>query len=312
MSVTSEDTRKKQLEMGIRRHLLTNDIYHFRPMIIDGINVYIVLYGKYKILNVESIYISCNATVGNIVEKQQYSLYHYQYKSIEGALKKVERINREYRIYNGELVSANCYKMLKLEECVLPYSENESCSVCYENTSDITSCGHSICLSCRETCLVRQKPNCPVCREINALELYSNKSGLVNNQQYSIVKKAIHNEKMHAALEDFIPFAYHDDPGDEDEGDEGDEGDEDEGNEGDGGDPGDREEEGDREGDREEEGEHSSVVDIPNNTDNISDIQNDSQNTILTDTSFAELYQIVWTISRTPGGSEDPSMSFRA
>ena len=289
MATPSEDLRIKQLEDGIRLHLLTNDTYHFRPIKIDGINVYIVLYGKYKILNIESIYISCNAKIGDVIEKQQYSLYHYQYKSLRYALKRVEKINREYRIYNGELVPATCYKMLKLEECVLPYSEAESCCVCYENTSDITSCGHSICLNCRETCMARQKMNCPVCRETAALEIYMNRSGLVNNQQYTVVKKAIHNEKMNSVEEDFIPFAQ---PGIYDEDDEEDGEDEEE----------DEEEEEEEDGEDEEE----QIAEILNDMrvpSEISDIQNDTHEDEIPEPS--ELHQIFWRISRTPSTVDD-------
>lgn len=298
MSVSSEELQRNRLEAGIRRHLRHNDTYHFRPIKIDGINAYIVLYGKYKILNVEAIYISCNVKVGGIIEKQQYSLYHYRYKTLHSALRKVERINKEFRIYNGELVSATCYNMLKLEECVLPYSETENCCVCYESTSDSTLCGHSVCLSCRENCIIKQKIDCPVCREKGTLEIYTNRSGLVNNQQFELVKKAIHNEKMNAIDEEeddeeFIPLPHFNIYNEEEE--------------------------------EEQEQEINSAanelvnmaetavspeVQLPVNiplvnteTNEISEIINVTVNNTIDSTT--ENYQIFWRISRTPSSTED-------
>jgi hypothetical protein len=306
MSVTSEELQRNRLEAGIRRHLKHNDTYHFRPIKIDGINAYIVLYGKYKILNVEAIYISCNVKVGGIIEKQQYSLYHYRYKTLHSALKKIERINKEFRIYNGELVSATCYNMLKLEECVLPYSEAESCCVCYESTSDSTLCGHSVCLSCRENCIIKQKIDCPVCREKGTLEIYTNRSGLVNNQQFELVKKAIHHEKMNAIDEedddeDFIPLPHFNIYNEEEE-----------------------EEQGEEEEEEEEQEINNAANELVNmaesavspelqlpvnnplintETNEISEIINVTINNTIDST--IENYQIFWRISRTPSSTED-------
>jgi hypothetical protein len=298
---------RKQLEQGIRSHLLTTDTYHFRPIKIDGINVYIVLYGKYKILNIESIYINCNVRVNGRIEKQKYSLYHYKYKTLSAALNRVEKIRNGYRIYNGEIVSANCYKMLKLEETVLPYSDDEKCSVCYENTSDSTCCGHSICLNCREICLFRNQKDCPMCRKPNALEIYTNKNGLVNNEQYEIVKRAIHSEKINEFVDGFIPFVqpldinYEVEDSDDEEEDDDDDDDDEESEE-----PAHQNNEGIIEGLNEgisnggRGGEDMPV----NELSNIINDTDDSADTL--DTIHGEeIPQVFWRISRSPSNMED-------
>lgn len=202
----------------IEEHLKKNANYHFRPMQIDDINIYMVLHGKYKILNVESIYIGCKVKIDGENVKQNYSLYHYKYDTIKQALQKAKEIKEEYRIYDGELVSARSFKMLKLEEQIIPYSEDECCVVCYENTSDITECKHPICLGCREKCILQEQPDCPVCRSSNIMSFYTNRSGLINNDVYGSLKRAINsdNKKWTSDNEDSDDES---DDGDSDDGD---------------------------------------------------------------------------------------------
>jgi hypothetical protein len=176
--------------------LQRNETYSFRPTKIDGINVYIVIYDKFKVVNIESIFVQCKVNINSLEEIQNYSLYHFEYKSLEKAIDKIEKIKIEYKLYNGELVEPLVYNLLKLEECILPFSEDEKCCVCFENTSDITLCNHSICLLCRETSLLNNHFDCPICRNSCALHFYNNRNNLINNQQFSIIKKAIHYEKI--------------------------------------------------------------------------------------------------------------------
>ena len=193
--VQQQDDHFDKFAEVIENHLKKKATFHFRPMQIDGINIYIVLYGNYNLLNVEAIYIHCKVKINGELMKQKYSLYHHKYRTINEALQKAQEIKAEYRIYDGELVNAIAYSHLKLEEQIIPYSEDECCVVCYENTSDITECKHPICLRCREKCILQDQPDCPVCRSQNTLPFYTNRSGLVNNDEYGVVKLAIHSEK---------------------------------------------------------------------------------------------------------------------
>jgi len=209
-----------KLSIVIEEHFKKNNTYHFRPMQIDDINIYMVLHGKYKILNVESIYIGCKVKIDGELIKQNYSLYHYKYNTIKQALQKAKEIKAEYRIYDGELVSTKSYKMLKLEEQIIPYTEDECCVVCYENTSDITECKHPICLGCREKCILQEQTDCPVCRSSNTLSFYTNRSGLINNNVYSSLKRAINSDnKKWTSDDEDSDDGDSDDAGDSDAGD---------------------------------------------------------------------------------------------
>jgi hypothetical protein len=134
--------------------------------------------------------------INSFEEVQNYSLYHFEYKTLEKAIERIEMIKNEYKIYNGELVDATVYKLSKLEESIIPFSEEEKCCVCFENTSDITLCNHSICLTCRETSIIKNHFDCPMCRKSNAMYFYNNKNNLINNEQFALVKRAIHSEKI--------------------------------------------------------------------------------------------------------------------
>ena len=186
---------KTQLVQRINKWLENIDMYTFRPIKIDDINVYIVIYNKFKVVTIESIFIYCKVKVDNIDEKQNYSLYHFEYDTIEQAIDKIEEIKNKYKVYNGELVDPSVYALSKLEECILPYSEDEKCCICLENTSDITMCNHPICLHCRETSLTKKLADCPICRKFDVLSYYNNTNSLINNEQFNIVTKAIHSGK---------------------------------------------------------------------------------------------------------------------
>ena len=195
MDETDENRQLKELATGIRNYLKKNKTYSFRAVKIDGIYCYIVIHKKYKLINIESIYIDCMVTLDNLPEKQKYSLYHTNYDTIEQAIQKIKKIHSDYKIYNGELISKKDYDMYKLEEPFLPYNEDEKCCVCFENTNDLTTCNHSICLHCREKCLMKKVACCPICRNEDALSIYNINNGLVNNDQHSMLKNAIRYER---------------------------------------------------------------------------------------------------------------------
>ena len=158
--------------------------YHFRPVYIDGVYCYIVLYLKHNMLTIESIHIKCNFYYNGQDRMLPYILYHHPYSSIKKAVIHVQRIHSSYRLINGDLISPTNYNDMKLEECILPYSANEVCCVCLENTTDTTSCGHYICFACRDKCCIQQKTNCPMCRKPNVLSVYHNVMNLINNTDY--------------------------------------------------------------------------------------------------------------------------------
>lgn len=159
--------------------------YHFRPALIDGIYCYFVIYFKYRILTVESINVKYRFCYNGRNSLVPYVLYHCRYTNIKKAVENVNKIYTTYKQKNGDLMSAENYNNMILEETVLPYSANEVCCVCLENTTDTTNCGHYICFVCRDKCCIQEKMNCPICRKENVLNIYNNCMHLINNTDYS-------------------------------------------------------------------------------------------------------------------------------
>ena len=189
-----------QIVQLIRKKMMNGKIkeYHFRPYRIDGVFCYIVLYLKEKIMTIESINVKCNFTENHTVP---YVLYHKKFKSIEKIIQLIHEIVTTYKIINGDLLSPKHCSDIKTEELLLPYNEDEVCSVCLEHTTDNTSCGHYICFSCRDKCIIQKKKNCPICRCSNALSTYHNSMQLINNVDYIELYDLFYN-KMHRIMND--------------------------------------------------------------------------------------------------------------
>lgn len=165
--------------------------YHFRPYAIDGVFCYIVLYFKHALLTVESVNIKCKFTYEGQAYNQPYVLYHRKYKTFEEVLQTIQKITTKYKILNGDLESPENYEEMKLEDCILPYGENEKCCICYENTTDITLCNHAICFNCRENCILKQQMNCPMCRNENVMQFYNNTLQLFTNRDSNDVNRVL-------------------------------------------------------------------------------------------------------------------------
>jgi hypothetical protein len=201
-SANPKDQQKTELAKRITEKLKKNRTYFFRPIAIDGILCYPVIYGgRHKIVNFESIHINCFVKKGDKKYKQKYSLFFQKYKTIVGALNLIEDVIKNYKIYNGDLVSKEAYELMKLEEAIVPYTEDQKCCVCNDNTTDITLCKHHICLQCREQCLLNEQPNCPVCRKEEIINMYFNETNLINNSEYHVLQYAFEYEEDKRALD---------------------------------------------------------------------------------------------------------------
>jgi hypothetical protein len=187
--------------------------YHFRPYLVDGVLCYIVLYLKHSILTVESVNIKCKYNYEGIDFNQPYVLYYHKYKSFTSVLELIPKLVQNYKILNGDLESPTNYEELKLETCVLPYSEDEKCSICFEDTTDITLCNHYICFHCRDKCVTKKQNKCPICRCEDVLQYYNNTTQLFNNRD---------NACLHPIfiLPDLEKDQYRDDSSDDEDEDE--------------------------------------------------------------------------------------------
>lgn len=180
----------------ICEHLKYNPNYSFRTVNIDGVICYPVIHKHRKIVNFECVNVYCYMTnkKGNKT-KEKYSVYYKKYSSIKDAILTVELVSKQFRIYNGDLVSPQDYKMARMEEVFLPYNESQVCCVCYENTLDTTICDHYLCLRCREVCLKKCIIDCPMCRNENVVSIYNIDNGLINNNVYGVLRDVLEFER---------------------------------------------------------------------------------------------------------------------
>lgn len=189
-------------------HLRDKNSYSFRTVSIDGVLCYPVIYRHRKIVNFECVNIYCrvkNKDGDEIMEK--YSVYYKEYSSLKDAILTVEIVSKCFRLYNGDLVSPEDYKMAKMEERFLPYSESQVCCVCYENTLDTTLCDHYLCLKCREICLKKCVRDCPMCRNNDVVSVYNIDNGLINNAISTVLREVLDFEKTEKPSDDLVFLA---------------------------------------------------------------------------------------------------------
>uniref|UniRef100_A0A6C0B7C8 RING-type domain-containing protein n=1 Tax=viral metagenome TaxID=1070528 RepID=A0A6C0B7C8_9ZZZZ len=195
-----------EFSRAIFEHLKYNSTYSFRAVTIDGVLCYPVIHKHRKIVNFECVNIYCHAKDkwGDKI-KEHYSVYYKNYSTIRDAILTVEFVNKCFRIYNGDLMSPEDYKMAKMEEQFLPYNESQVCCICYENTLDTTLCDHYLCLRCREVCLNKCVTDCPMCRKQDIVSIYNIDNGLINNNVYTVLREVIEFErKQDAPNNDFV------------------------------------------------------------------------------------------------------------
>jgi hypothetical protein len=183
-------TDKQKLAQGICRQLQMHNAYSFRPVRIDGIYCYIVIYDSPKVINFESVHVRCKI---NEETTEKYSLLYRNYVDLENAIDIVEDVVAHYKIYNGDLVGPIDYELLKLEEQIIPYEESQKCSICFEPTQEMTNCKHYLCFHCREECINNAKYDCPLCRKPGVVKFFDIDNHLLNNIEYSALREVRSN-----------------------------------------------------------------------------------------------------------------------
>lgn len=179
-----------EFEALVSNHLKYHKSYSYRSVSIDGVLCYPVIHKHRKIVNIESVHIQCrmkNKWGDNKFEK--YSLYYRKYRSIRDAILIIEEVISSYKIIDGDLVSPYDYKIAMVETKFNPYTDKQTCCVCYEKTMDTTICDHYLCMKCREICIRKEKPNCPMCRNPGIVNIYNIDNGLINNNEYKCIKE---------------------------------------------------------------------------------------------------------------------------
>lgn len=100
---------------------------------------------------------------GNEIDLYKSGYFH----TIFQLLKHLEFVQHNYHFFDNILCSSKQKeKIIKLKKTLsfFPQKEDNECSICYEPTKQVTVCNHPICLHCRESCILLQNDNCPICR----------------------------------------------------------------------------------------------------------------------------------------------------
>lgn len=127
----------------------------------------------------------------------KYILHHLKYNNLEELLFHVSKIYTDYSFYNGELLPSSDIKK-KLTERKIIYDNNggSRCSICYDQTTEMTQCNHSICLKCREKVLTTStNKRCPICRDKDGIYYFKTESENIYNINHSELD-IINNEEI--------------------------------------------------------------------------------------------------------------------
>ena len=88
-------------------------------------------------------------------------------------LENIKKVENTYKLLDYYLLSPEKMLEAKAQRAFIPIHPDKVCSVCYELTLEYTTCKHSICLKCRDKCIVQGKRRCPICRGSD-LSIYPN------------------------------------------------------------------------------------------------------------------------------------------
>lgn len=104
-----------------------------------------------------------NPSKGNNIELFQSSKFY----TVLELLEHFKDVKMNYTFLDNILCSSKQKeKIIKLKKTLsfFPDHNDNECSICYEPTKQVTVCNHPICLHCRESCILLQNNNCPICR----------------------------------------------------------------------------------------------------------------------------------------------------
>lgn len=170
-----------------------DNVYKFQEIKLNGISFLYEIYLKEKIFvikckNIFVLFDRDNEYHG------RYIVYHKNYDNLNDLLLHISTIPNQYKIYNGILLKQDDIKHKNVEMRILNCENNTHCSICFEYTNETTICNHYICLKCRETMISKSQFNCPLCRNENIIQYFSNDTNNIYNLLYNELNFINNNE----------------------------------------------------------------------------------------------------------------------
>ena len=110
---------------------------------------------------------------GDSIEKDLLVYESACFTNTFSLLEHIKKVELTYKLLDYYLLSPEKMIEAKAQRAFIPIHSDKVCSVCYEPTLEYTVCKHSICLKCRDKCIVQGKKRCPICRGSD-LSIYPN------------------------------------------------------------------------------------------------------------------------------------------
>ena len=95
---------------------------------------------------------------------------NYGFDTIISLLEDIKFVQNNYKLLDYLLLSPESMEEAIAQREFIPIGQDKICTVCYEPTIEYTTCKHSICLKCRDKCIVQGKHTCPICRNSDLRE----------------------------------------------------------------------------------------------------------------------------------------------
>lgn len=89
---------------------------------------------------------------------------NYGFNNLITLLEDIKYVETNYKLLDYYLLSPDSMEEAITQREFMPIHPDKICSVCHEPTIEYTTCKHSICLKCREKCIVNGSKTCPICR----------------------------------------------------------------------------------------------------------------------------------------------------
>lgn len=86
------------------------------------------------------------------------------FSNVFSLLEHLKKVEETYKFLDYYLLSPEKMEEAVTQRAFFPLHSDKVCCVCYELTVEYTKCKHSICMKCRDKCIVQGKTRCPICR----------------------------------------------------------------------------------------------------------------------------------------------------
>jgi len=173
-----------------------NNVYKFQEIKLYNITFLYEIYLKEKlfVIKCKNIFVLFDK---DTEYHGRYIVYHKTYDNLNDLLLHVSSIPNQYKLYNGVLLHKELINQKNIEMKILNYENTTQCSICFEYTNETTICNHYICLKCRETMISKSQFNCPLCRNENIIQYFSNDTNNIYNLLYNELNFINNNEILH-------------------------------------------------------------------------------------------------------------------